>query len=92
MALHGTKDVRERRRKVGPGDRCEESPRVTLHLVILEETGSDETMDVGDHTSQATQRRGPSVHKGLAAMFTSSNYRIHGGAERKWTEWAARSP
>lgn len=91
MALHGTKDVRERGRKVGPGDRCEISG-VTLHLVILEETGSDETMDVGDHTSRATQRRGPSVHKGLAAVFTSSNYRIHGDAERKWTERAAGSP
>lgn len=92
MALHGTKDVRKRGRKVGPGDHCEESPRGTLHLVILEETDSDETMDVGDHTSQATQRRGPSVHKGLAAVFKGSNYRIHGGAERKWTEWAAGSP
>ena len=47
MALHRTKDVRERGEKVGPGDPCEESPRVTLHLVILEETGSDETMAVG---------------------------------------------
>ena len=92
MALHRTKDVRERGEKVGPGDPCEESPRVTLHLVILEETGSDETMDVGDHTSRTTQRQGPGVHKGLIAMFTSSNYCIHGDAERKWTKQAAGSP
>lgn len=51
MALHGTKDVREKGEKAGAGDPCWESPGMTLHLVILEETGSDETMDVGDHTS-----------------------------------------
>lgn len=68
------------------------APEVTLHLVILQEIGSDETVDVGDHTSQATQRQGPGVHKGLAAVFTSSNYHMHGDAERKWTERARGSP
>lgn len=92
MALHGTKDIRERGEKVGPGDSCEESSRVTLHLVILQEIGSDETVDVGGHTSQATQRQGPGVHKGLAAVFTSSNYHMHGDAESKWTERARGSP
>ena len=60
MALHRTKDVRERGEKVGPGDpwyvgSWELPCGMTLHLVILVGPGVDVPLDVADRVTWANQ-------------------------------------